>query len=137
MSATSALDRAVDAFNDHDLDTYMELYADDVKLHGYPPPVTGRAELRAFYATFLSAFRDLALSVHEVVVDGDVLAGRFSIAGTHSGDFMGIAATGAQIDVAGMTFMHFSDDDQVVERWNQLDDVGLLTQIGVMPAPPA
>ena len=135
MSATAALDRAVDAFNDHDLDTYMQLYAADVRLHGYPPPVTEWGSLRSFYATFLSAFPDLTLSVHETVADGDVLAIRFSVAGTHNGDFMGVAATGRQIDVGGMTFMHFSEDDQVIERWNQLDDVGLLTQLGALPAP--
>ena len=137
MSPTAAIDRAVDAFNDHDLDAYMPLYAEDVKLHGYPPPVTDWSSLRAFYATFLSAFPDLTLSVHETVADGDVLALRFSLTGTHNGDFMGMAATGQRTDVGAMTFMHFSEEDQVIERWNQLDDIALLTQLGVMPGAPA
>ena len=136
MSASSALQRAVDAFNARDLDTYMELYAQDVRPHGYPPNVTDRASLRAFYAGFLDAFPDLVLTVHEVLVDGEALAGRFSVAGTHEGELMGVAGTGRSVDVSGITIMHFRGDE-VVERWNQLDDVGLLTQLGVMPAAPA
>jgi len=136
MSHTDTIRRAVDAMNAGDLDTYMQLYGEDLALHGYPPGVEDKASLTGFYRAFMTGFPDLRIHLEEFVVEGDRLGGRFRATGTHDGVFMGIAPTGRSIDVPGLTIMHFAGG-VVVERWNQLDDVALLTQIGVMPQAPA
>jgi predicted ester cyclase len=48
---------------------------------------------------------------------------------------MGAAPTGNRIDVEVMTFLRFGPEGKIVERWNRMDEVGLLTQLGLMPAP--
>jgi predicted ester cyclase len=61
------------------------------------------------------------------------VAVRFTLTGTHTGELLGVPASGEHIDAEGITILHFSGD-RVVERWNRLDDVAFLTQIGAMPA---
>jgi predicted ester cyclase len=48
---------------------------------------------------------------------------------------MGAAPTGNQIDVDAITLLRFGPEGKVVERWNRMDEVGLMTQLGLMPAP--
>lgn len=62
------------------------------------------------------------------------LACRFVLEATHTGAFMGIAATGKAIRVAGMTILRFANGC-CVERWNQSDMLGWLQQLGAVPAP--
>jgi predicted ester cyclase len=115
---------------------YLEFYAPDVKLHGYPPGVEGAAALGAFYASIWDALPDGTLEIEEVVVDGDRLSGRFRLRGTHTGGpLMGVPPQGAQIDVAGQTLIHLDDSGRAAERWQALDNLGLLTQLGAIPAP--
>ncbi len=60
------------------------------------------------------------------------MAVRFTLTGTHTGELFGVPASGEHIEAEGITIAHFSGD-RVVERWNRLDDVTFLTQIGAMP----
>ncbi|MDT7609596.1 MAG: hypothetical protein QOG96_4099 [Pseudonocardiales bacterium] len=60
------------------------------------------------------------------------MAVRFTLTGTHTEELFGAPATGAPIEAEGITIVRFSGD-RVVERWNRLDDVAFLTQIGLMP----
>jgi predicted ester cyclase len=48
---------------------------------------------------------------------------------------MGAAPTGKRIDVEVMTFLRFGPKGKIVERWNRMDEVSLMTQLGLMPAP--
>jgi predicted ester cyclase len=50
---------------------------------------------------------------------------------------MGATATGNRIEVGVMAFLRFGADGKVAERWTRLDDIALLTQLGLMPAPAA
>ncbi len=105
----ATLERAVELFNARDVDTYIEvLYADDVVLHGYPAGVEGKAGLRNYYTWFVEAFSEVRLTIDETIVDGDRLAGRFTVRGRQR--------DGAYVALGGVTFMHFADG-RVVERW--------------------
>jgi predicted ester cyclase len=57
------------------------------------------------------------------------------VSGTHEGEFMGAPPSGNRIEVDAMTFVRFGPDGKIVERWTRLDEVGLLTQLGLLPAP--
>ncbi|HEX8208338.1 MAG TPA: ester cyclase [Solirubrobacteraceae bacterium] len=133
MSVT-ALQRAVERVNAGDLDGYMELYAADVQVHGYPPGIDSFETLRAFYAGFFAGLSDVRLELHEIVSEGDLVAARYVLSGTHTGELMGVPATGRAVSIDGQSFFRFSGDEVVV-RWQSMDALGLLTQLGALPAP--
>jgi steroid delta-isomerase-like uncharacterized protein len=130
----AALERAVEHMNAGSLEGYMELYSDDLTLHGYPPGVEGKAGANAFYAAFRKALPDVNLTIDDVVSEGDRVAVRYTIRGTHSDELIGVPATGWRVEVDGQSFFRF-EDGRVAERWQSLDAVGLLTQLGALPAP--
>ncbi len=130
----AAVERAVEHMNSGNLEGYLEMYADDLTLHGYPPGVEGKEGVSAFYAAFAKALPDVELTLEDAVSDGDKVAVRYTIKGTHSDELMGVPATGNRVDVSGQSFFRF-EDGRVVERWQSLDAVTLLTQIGALPAP--
>jgi steroid delta-isomerase-like uncharacterized protein len=128
------LDRAYTSWNAGDLDGYLELYSPGVRLHGYSPQPMGKDEARSFYEASFSAFGPPKLDFHEVLWDGDRCAVRFTMSGRHVGDFMGVPASNNEIALPGITVLHF-EDGKVVERFSSADMLGLMVQIGAVPAP--
>jgi predicted ester cyclase len=88
------------------------------------------------YRAFFAGFPDLRLTVDETVEEGERIAVRFTVRGTHEGVFQGIPPTGRPVEVQGFSILHFSAG-RIVERWNQLDQLSMLQQLGVLPAPGA
>jgi steroid delta-isomerase-like uncharacterized protein len=127
----ATLERAVEQMNAGNLDGYMDLYADDLTLHGYPPGVEGKQGAHAFYAQFRRALPDLELTADETIAQGDLLAARYTIRGTHSDEFMGVPASGNRIEVNGQSFFRFQDG-RVAERWQLLDGLTLMGQMGAL-----
>ncbi len=134
----NTIDTARSCFNSGDLEGYVtSLYAPDVTFHYFPPELPqGRVGARLYYGAFLKAFPDAAFYAEDIIFEGDKLVIRYHLDGTHLGEFNGIPASGKQISLSGITIMR-CQDGQVVERWNETDFVGLLQQMGVMPAPEA
>jgi predicted ester cyclase len=129
----AALATAIGRFNQPDLDAYMEIYDPDVALHGYPPGLPpGVAGARAFYDTVFAAFSPMRLEIHETVGEGELLAARYSNHGVHTGEFMGVPATGREIVLEGQTIMRFAGG-RIVERWQAADMFGLMQQLGAIP----
>ncbi|QEC46233.1 ester cyclase [Baekduia soli] len=133
-SPQAMLTQAVDRWNAGDLDGYLELYDERIALYGYAPQPLDRTEVRAFYEAIFSAFDAPTLVFHETLWDGDACSVRFTMSGRHVGEFMGVPATGTAIALDGITVLHF-DGGRVVERHSQADMLGLLVQIGAVPAP--
>jgi steroid delta-isomerase-like uncharacterized protein len=134
---TAALRRAAAAFNAGDTAGYFDLYADDVQVHGFPPGLApGLDGLRQFYGAFGAAFSDAHFTIEDLVAAGDRAALRYTLRATHTGPFMGGAPTGRRVEVRGMTLLRF-EGGRVAERWQHLDDLGFLQQIGALPAPAA
>jgi predicted ester cyclase len=74
------------------------------------------------------------LVFHDVIWSDDKAAIRFTITGVHQADCMGVPASGREIVLPGITILRFKDD-RVIERWSQADMLGLLVQLGAIPAP--
>jgi predicted ester cyclase len=91
-------------------------------------------QVRGFYQGIFSAFGTPKLKFHEVLWDGDVAAIRFTMTGRHVDEFMGVPASGTAIALPGITILHFRAD-RVIERFSQADMLGLLVQMGAVPAP--
>lgn len=66
--------------------------------------------------------------------EGDILANRWTSRATHSGELMGIAATGKDFESSGMTAVRIAGG-KVVELWNESDQLVLMQQLGVIPPP--
>jgi steroid delta-isomerase-like uncharacterized protein len=132
----AAIERAVAAFcTPAERDRYFDLYDDHVVLHGFPPGLPpGKAGVKAFFMGFWEAFPDAQLRGEDVVVgENERVAIRYAIDATHRGTFAGTKASGKHVTVLGQTILRFQGG-KVVERWNAVDMLGLLQQIGALPA---
>jgi steroid delta-isomerase-like uncharacterized protein len=130
----SALTEALARLNTGDLDRYLAIYDDAAVVHGLGPEPLSKPALREFYTALLVAFPGFQVETHEVFGEDDRVTCRFTLSGTHGGDFMGVPATGRPITLPGITVLHFRDD-RCVERWSSSDVLGLLVQIGAVPPP--
>lgn len=124
----------LELINDRDLDAAFELYAPDYIYHGPGgQELRGRDGIRGLWAVFLAAFPDLHSTVDDVIAEGDKLVLRWTIQGTHTGEFLGIPASNNQISLSVTEIFRIADG-QLVEAWDQYDRLGLMEQIGGIPA---
>jgi predicted ester cyclase len=125
----------VERWNAHD-DSYFELYETSAPIHGMPPDVPPTVEgMRALFNAVWEALPDGRIDVLGTVAEGDTVAVHLRFTGTHEGELLGAAPTGNRIELTEMQFLRFGDAGKIAERWQRLDDVALLTQLGLMPAP--
>ena len=84
-------------------------------------------------ALLRQAFPDARLTIEDILTDGDKLADRYTISGTHAQPFLGIPATGRKIHLAGISIVRIAGG-KIGERWAVTDQLGLLRQLGALPA---
>jgi ketosteroid isomerase-like protein len=125
---------AIAAWNGGDLDRYLELYDESIRLHGYSPEPMDKPTVQAFYQGIWAAVERPQLEVHTVLEDGDTLAVHATMTGRHVGELLGVPATGTDIHLPVMTMLRFRDG-RVVERWSVSDFLAVMSQIGALPAP--
>ncbi len=125
-------------FNQGNLDQIEEFASTDLIDHEAPPPgmedLEGIEVLRQFVKVFRDAFPDLQLTVEDMIAEGDKVAARYTMRGTHQGEFMGIAPTGNQIEVTGIDIVRF-ESGKAVEHWGSSDQLGMMQQLGIIPPP--
>ncbi len=115
------------------VDVIDELCAQDYIEHDpFPGTSADFAGLKDSIGILRSAFPDAQVSADDVIVEGDRLAVRSTLRGTHGGDFLGIPATGKKVEVAGYDMVRF-EDDKVVEHWGVIDSAALMEQLGAAP----
>jgi steroid delta-isomerase-like uncharacterized protein len=127
----AANDDTYDAWNAHDPDAVASVFAEDAVLidMGGGEPLEGREAIRTRAAELLEAFSDFHLERLQLLIDPPSNADRWRVTAVHSGDFLGIRATGRTISVEGCTFSDFGDDGLVVRDVNFWDVPGLLAQL--------
>jgi len=104
----------------------------DFVLHS-PDDVRGAAGLAGMVESYRSALPDLELTIDHQFAAGDYVASRFTIRGTHDGDLMGVPASGRPVEFTGITISR-CQDGRIAEEWELTDTVGLLGQVGALPA---
>ena len=87
-----------------------------------------------FYTTLREAFPDIHFTIEDQVAEGDRVVTRWAARATHNGNFQGIPATGKQATLTGIDIDRIVNG-KVVECWPNVDELGLLQQLGVIPAP--
>jgi steroid delta-isomerase-like uncharacterized protein len=110
-----------------------EFLSPDIVLHFAGQQQRGRDTYLAVVAANGDTFDDLVWTVEEMVADGDAVAVRYTMTGTHRGDFAGIPPTGKAVVAQSMAFYRLADG-QIVEERAQLDMLGILQQLGAAPA---
>jgi predicted ester cyclase len=111
-------------------DALDEILAPDYVLH--PEEVRGREGLQAMVEGYRSALSGLRVTIDQQFTEGDYVATRFTISGTHDGDLMGTPATGNPVAFTGITISR-CEGGRIVEEWEITDAVGLLRQVGALP----
>jgi len=115
-------------------DTLEEVYADDLVLHEPDEDVRGIGGLKQFVSMIRSALPDLRITLENEIAEGDKVVSRWRAQGTHQGELMGIAPTGNQVRITGIT-IHRIEDGKIVEEWENWDALGMMQQIGAVPSP--
>ena len=99
-----------------------------------PEDNRSRDGFKQFVSMVRAAFSDFQLNCLDQVAEGDRVATRFSMGGTHKGEFMGIAPTNQQSQITGISIERI-EDGKVVETWVNWDAMGMMQQLGVIPPP--
>ncbi len=103
--------------------------------HNLPPGVTPDLEdYKQFASMQHTAFPDFRIIIEDMVAEGDKVVVRFIWRGTHKGEFIGIAPTGKQVTVKTIC-IHRIEGDEIAESWAELDQLGMMQQLGVVPTP--
>jgi steroid delta-isomerase-like uncharacterized protein len=130
-------DRRMNAFNDHDVESFAETYTEDAVVES-PLGGThqGRAAITAVAAAFLSALSDATFSQDALIIDGDQVVEVVTMSGTDNGGFMGMAPSGRPAQLPMVVVCRVADGLIAHER-RIYDFTGMLVQIGVLKAKPA
>ena len=113
-----------EVWNRGDAAAIDRLLASEAVFHGLQDAdgneVQGKEGFIPFFRRFRDAFPDLHVDVEDVIVDGDRMACRCVVRGTHGGDTLGFAATQRPVEFTGMCWVRVRDG-QLVEGWNNFD----------------
>jgi steroid delta-isomerase-like uncharacterized protein len=105
-------------------------YAPEIVLHTVPE-IKGIAGAKAYYANFVTGFSNRKFIVKDMYASGDKVTKYWQFKGTHTGDFMGIPATGKTVDIEGCTIAKMVNG-KIVEERDFMDNMSFLTQLGVL-----
>jgi steroid delta-isomerase-like uncharacterized protein len=136
MDHTNSIQRLYDLINAGDIDGFGRQLADDFvdrdEIPGLPPTKEGVVQ---YFRLLLAAFPDMKMDVQDSFASGDKAVARLRVSGTHKGEFMNIPATGNLVSMSLIDITRFGDDGLAREHWGVADQLTLMQQLGVIPAP--
>jgi steroid delta-isomerase-like uncharacterized protein len=119
-------------FNEGRRDLAEEFLAEDIELHG-SGLAPGLEVVKQWFNMFAAAFPDQQMIVEDVVAEGDRVVARTTLNGTHQGELQGIPATGKAVSVPSITIFRL-DNGKIAEGWLINDNLGMMQQLGIIPA---
>ena len=109
--------------------SYFDFYDDSLIIHGFPPNLpTNKEGFKQFIYLLWKAFPDIRIMFDDIIIEGNKVACRYNLTGTHKGEFVDLRPTDKQFRVNGMTIFSFRDT-KVIERWNVVDMMSLMEQL--------
>jgi predicted ester cyclase len=93
-----------------------------------------RMVLKQWIAMFRTAFPDLHCSIEDQIIQGHRIAAQWTMRGTHTGLFLGNSPTNKSIVAQGLIYVRIKNE-QVIESWIMIDQMGMLQQLGLVPPP--
>jgi predicted ester cyclase len=123
-------------WNQGNFEVVDEIISPDYVGHIPTPPgaPSGREGLRWFIQMYRAAFPDIHVQVEDQIAEGDKVLTRITVRGTHQGQLMHIPPTNKEVTVTALVVTRFKNG-QNVEGWAELDRLGLMQQLGVVPTP--
>jgi steroid delta-isomerase-like uncharacterized protein len=125
-----------EVFNGGNLQAMDELYAPNYVHHDPSLPPEMQQDLDAYkqvIAMFHGAFDSVSVTVEDEIAEGDKVANRWAFRGTHTGELMGITPTGNRVEFSAIS-IHRIADGRFAEGWVNFDALGMMQQLGVIPA---
>ncbi len=130
-SLREVVHRLADTFNNpqNRESSYFDFYDDSLIIHGFPPNLpTNKEGFKQFIYLLWKAFPDIRIMFDDIIIEGNKVACRYNLTGTHKGEFVDLRPTDKQFRVNGMTVFSFRDT-KVIERWNLVDMMSLMEQL--------
>ncbi len=123
-----------EVFNRKNLAAIDDFLDPNIIEHALPPGLPSGSEgSRQFIGMYLTAFPDMHLTAEDIIAEGEKVVVRLTYRGTHRGELMGIPPTGKQVTVTGIQIVRVANG-RIAENWINLDALGMLQQLGVIPA---
>ncbi len=123
-----------EVWNQGNLAVIDELTAPNYVDHDPTRPIHGPEGMKQFVSMYLTAYPDTHFTIEDQIAEGDRVVTRWTARGTHKGPLMGIPPTGKQVTVAGISIDRVVNG-KLVEDWSSYDALGMMQQLGVVPAP--
>jgi steroid delta-isomerase-like uncharacterized protein len=123
-----------EVWNGRNLSRVDELFADNHIFRAAGSPPLDREGHRQMIAHFQDAFPDGRNTSEELLAEGDKVVQRWTFRGTHQGAFQGIPPTGKPVTLTGISIWRI-EGGAIIESWHELDTLGLMQQLGVIPTP--
>jgi steroid delta-isomerase-like uncharacterized protein len=114
--------------------TIDELCANHCVGHGQTAdgtPIQGPEHFKQFWHDFRDAFSAIHVEIHQTIEQGEMVIARWTLTASHTGPFMGMNPSGKRISTTGMSMQRVVDG-QIVEAWDNWDQLGAFTQLGVV-----
>lgn len=118
-----------EGMNERKFQVFDEFISDKFVNHGIPNATTGPKGFKAIVQQFLDSFPDMQITIQEIIAEGETVATRGHLSGTHKGEFMGINATGKKVRVDYVDFWKLNNG-KCIENWVQMDMAGVMQQLG-------
>ncbi|HSK86473.1 MAG TPA: ester cyclase [Rubrobacter sp.] len=126
--------RSWELVNQHSFDALAEVYAADALIHEPDRDLQSLEEAKHYIGTYFDAFPDLRFTVDDILGEGDLVATRWTLRGTHEGEMEELGPpTGRRVELEGIT-VHRIEGGKIVEEWECYDNLGFLQQLGLIPA---
>jgi len=132
-----------EVWNKHQAEAIDRLLAEDVIAHGLVDEqgneICGPSGFKKFFMQFTKAFPDIHVEVADTISEGDKIAARCIVTGTHRGDTLGVRGSNRPVRFTGVAILRIKDG-KIVEAWNNFDFQTLSRQIGTLvqsEVPPA
>ena len=121
-------------FNRGDLSVVDELLAPNYVWHGLGQEINSHEGVRQLVVMLRSGLPDIQLSIERQLAEGDQVATRWRIQGTHKGTLFDVAPSGKRVNITGIVITRVAQG-KIVEEWEEFDQFGLFQQIGTVPRP--
>ena len=109
--------------------SYFDFYDDSLTIYGFPPNLpANKGGFKQFIYLLWKAFPDIRIIFEDLIIEGNKVAGRYYLTGTHKGEFIGLQPTDKQFKVNGITVFALRNA-KVIERWNIVDMISLREQL--------
>jgi len=133
--ANKALERRIfeEIWNQGAVEVIDEIISNDCIIHDSSGEFAGPEGYRQFHGMFNAAFSNIHFAIEDQLAQGDLVVTRWLNTATHTDELMGVPASGSETVSAGMTVSRHAEG-KIVEQWNVWDMLGLLQQIGAIPA---